>query len=288
MVKPDYSYRELDQLIFEVLRKAEAFLQGRHEGLKTGIGITFSHYRQYMPGDDLRTLDWKMYARTGKFYVKMSEVETNLRIKLIVDATSSMLQPVGDSTKWAYLQKFLAGFIYVAHKSGDRLDLQWVGGTDEQEIRRLDISHWQNLAVKVFSTNPSGNDSSGEKEISWKNMLPDAEEEVVILTDGYDDRFKKFVQKYSTQKKHITFLHVLSPEELDLDYNYESFEDLETGKILTTSTSKARQVYLKNMDEFVSGWKDLCYSNGANYRQLKLNDDPVKLLFEFLTGKDRI
>ncbi|MCX2746122.1 DUF58 domain-containing protein [Mangrovivirga sp. M17] len=288
MVKPGYSYRELDQLIFEIQRKAEAFLQGRHEGLKTGIGITFSHYRQYMPGDDLRTLDWKMYAKTGKFYVKMSEIETNLRLKLIVDATSSMLHPVGDSTKWNYIQKFLAGFIYVAHRSGDRLNLQWVGGTDEQVIRKLDISHWQNLAVKIFSTSPSGNDSTGEKEITWKHMLPDAEEEVVILTDGYDDRFKKFIEKYSTPKKHITLLHVLSPEELELNYNYESFQDLETGKILTTSTNKAKGEYLKKLNKFIAEWKEVCYSNGADYRQLILSDDPVKLLVEFLTGKHRI
>ncbi|NMM48426.1 DUF58 domain-containing protein [Marinigracilibium pacificum] len=284
MVEDNISYRELDQLILNVQRRVEAFLQGRHEGLKTGTGITFSHYRQYMPGDDLRMLDWKMYAKTGKYYVRMSEVETNLRIRLIVDCSASLGHQFNGTTKWEYLSVFIAGLIYVSHKNGDRLNLQWFGGTDEQKLRKLDISHWQHLASIVLSTKPKGSQKDLESEINWKDFNPDIEEEILIVTDGYDDRIKDFIKNHSTSKKHYTLVHTLAPNELDGLFERDSLRDLESGTIVTTSVNNFQSDYLKEFNEFIREWKDFCHSYKVRYYQLKIDNDPIKSLIQFLNG----
>jgi uncharacterized protein (DUF58 family) len=88
-----------------------------------GSGLEFSQYRGYEPGDDLRLLDWKMLARSGRYYIKQSEIDTHINVKFIVDASKSMLHQEGQVSKMEYANVLVASLAHLAHRQGDAVGL---------------------------------------------------------------------------------------------------------------------------------------------------------------------
>src|ERR1044071_4580970 len=101
----------------------EGFMSGSNRSQSIGIGYEFSQYRSYEPGDDLRLLDWKMYARSERYYIKQSEVETNITVKFILDASKSMEYREGGLNKLLFAKVMAAALAYLARKQSDTYGL---------------------------------------------------------------------------------------------------------------------------------------------------------------------
>ncbi len=99
------------------------FLAGSHHSRKRGAGLEFSQYRSYQPGDDLRQLDWKMFARSDRYYIRESEIETNLRVQLVIDASNSMNYEEAGLSKITYAKLLIACLGYLAAQHGDEVSL---------------------------------------------------------------------------------------------------------------------------------------------------------------------
>ncbi|NND77585.1 MAG: DUF58 domain-containing protein, partial [Flavobacteriales bacterium] len=93
----------------------EGFLSGLNHSRRVGPGMEFSQFRSYQSGDDLRLLDWKMLARSGRYYIKQSEIETNISVKFILDASKSMLHEEDGLSKMDYIRVLVASLGYLAH-----------------------------------------------------------------------------------------------------------------------------------------------------------------------------
>jgi uncharacterized protein (DUF58 family) len=109
------------ELIARVI--VEGFMSGSNKSQSVGVGQEFSQYRNYQPGDDLRQLDWKMFARTERYYIKEAEIETNITVKFMLDASRSMAYSEGDVSKLQYAKVMMAALAYLARKQGDTFGL---------------------------------------------------------------------------------------------------------------------------------------------------------------------
>lgn len=101
----------------------DGYLSGLNHSRRVGPGMEFSQYRGYEPGDDLRLLDWKMLARSGRYYIKQSEVETNIAVKFILDSSKSMLHEENGLTKMDYVRVLVASLAYLSQNQGDAVGL---------------------------------------------------------------------------------------------------------------------------------------------------------------------
>ncbi|RYZ81461.1 MAG: DUF58 domain-containing protein, partial [Moraxellaceae bacterium] len=101
----------------------DGFMNGINKSTIKGPGLEFSQYRSYQPGDDLRTLDWKMFARSDRYYIRESEVETSISVRFVIDASASMNHSDGDFTKMDYVRYLTACLAYLANLQGDATGL---------------------------------------------------------------------------------------------------------------------------------------------------------------------
>src|SRR5215213_9203452 len=101
----------------------EGFMSGSNKSQAIGIGQEFSQYRNYEPGDDLRQLDWKMYARSERYYIKQADVETNITVRFMIDASRSMAYEEGGISKMLYAKVMTAALAYLARKQSDAFGL---------------------------------------------------------------------------------------------------------------------------------------------------------------------
>ena len=101
----------------------DGYLSGLNRSRRVGAGLEFSQYRGYEPGDDLRLLDWKMLARSGRYYLKQSEVETHIAVKFILDSSKSMLHKENEISKMDYAKVVIASLAYLAQNQGDAVGL---------------------------------------------------------------------------------------------------------------------------------------------------------------------
>ncbi len=101
----------------------DGFMSGINKSTVKGQGLEFSQYRSYQPGDDLRSLDWKMFARSDRYYIRESEIETNIAVRFLVDASASMNHADGEMTKIEYARYLVASLAYLANLQGDAIGL---------------------------------------------------------------------------------------------------------------------------------------------------------------------
>ena len=113
----------------------EGFMSGSNKSQAIGYGQEFSQYRNYEPGDDLRQLDWKMYARSERYFIKQAEIETNITVKFIIDASNSMSYSEQQVSKLMYAKMISAALAYVARKQGDKFGLYTVNNKHLSIVR---------------------------------------------------------------------------------------------------------------------------------------------------------
>ncbi len=231
---------------------------GKKRSGKLGTGMEFSQYRPYSQGDDLRQLDWKMYARTDKFYIKQSEVETNVDVTFIIDTSRSMLY---EESNWSKLEfaKMLAGVLgYVAMENGD-----WIGVSDAVSMKSgNDSRHWirflnmlQNLPISENFVEPYVENRR-------------AKELFVVISDLYDqdDRMKAFIQTLKSPRNEVIVFQPVGEKERELDFgNAVKMKDLETGETIQLNSESYRSTY---QTQFEAWERDLAHDflvNGIDF-----------------------
>ena len=135
------SLAALDDLELLARTVVEGFLSGQHLLPQAGFGIEFSQYRSYNPGDDLRRIDWKAFGRSDRFYVREAEVERDVTVRFVLDATGSMAHEESGLSKIDYGRMLVAALAYLASRQGDRLRLHLVSGCSQS------ASNWAAVAV---------------------------------------------------------------------------------------------------------------------------------------------
>ncbi len=267
----------------------EGFMSGSNKSQSVGAGQEFSQYRSYQPGDDLRQLDWKMFARSERYYIKQSEIETNITVKFILDASQSMAYKENELTKFQYGRVMIAALAYLARKQSDTFGLYAVNDKNFKIVQpRFEQQQFLRFLNELVNLKSEG---------TWKNagieQLYDhhAKEIVVFVTDLYDEDgdILNFISRLKTPRNEVIVFHLIGKHEADFDFDGSfTFEDLETGVRTKANTLVQQKEYSERVKHWLHQSRHWMLEKQINYQLVYIDETVEKVLRDFLTIRKRL
>ncbi len=268
----------------------EGFLTGLHRSPFHGFSVEFSEYRQYTPGDDPRYVDWKLYARTDRFYLKRYREETNLRCYLLVDLSKSMSFGSGAITKVDYAKTCAATIAYFLWLQRDAVGLVTFDNAIGDVLPpRYRAGHLHRLMMLLErATGGESTDLIAPLEQIAKTAPKRGV--VILISDVLApvEAVKTRMGYLRSQGHDVILLRVLDPAEIEFEFTKESlFEDLETGRQLYVDPKSIRASYLQKFEAHSAELRRACDGLGVDLVNLR-TDQPLELaLFDFLSARAR-
>ena len=221
---------ELSRLEATLRRETDSRRQGEQRSPNVGEGLTFSDYRRYTPGDDVRLIDWRVHARTDEYFIKQYEAERDLTVHILVDASASMAYGDGDAHKFEFAAKVGLAFAYVAAAGHDTFRIATIGEEVDRLDRRRSTRGELLRLLEVFNgIEPDGRtDFRGALE-SYAATI-NSRSLVVIVSDFLEDPDAIEDGLAAVGDSDVLLIHTVAPEERDPDATGDTvFEDPETG-----------------------------------------------------------
>ena len=265
----------------------EGFMSGSNKSQSVGAGQEFNQYKNYQPGDDLRQLDWKVFARSERYYIKQSEIETNITVKFILDASQSMAYEEDGLSKLQYAKVTTAALGYLARKQSDTLGLFTVNDKritvvqprfeQQQFIRFLN----ELIHLKSEGTWRKGNGMEQLFDHHGKEMI-------VFITDLYDEAedLHKFITQLKTSRNEVIVFHLMGKHETEFDFTGSfTFEDLETGARTKADTLLQRKDYSQRIQHWLGNSRKWMLEKQINYQLVFINEPVDIVLRKFLHAR---
>ncbi len=263
----------------------EGFWSGIHRSPYHGFSVEFTEYRAYTPGDDLRYLDWQLYARSDRYYIKKFEDETNLRCHLLVDNSRSMTFGSLDWTKAGYANTLAATLAWFLHQQGDAVGLL----TFDQQIReylpaRNRAGHLRNLMLALEKP-PSGSATDLASPLKRMAEIIHKRSLMVLVSDllAPIDALEKQLGVLAASGHELMVFQLLDPAETSFAYDQPVvFKDVESDRELFIDPRAAKDAYLKKLTAHNEAVQSVCHKLCVGYRRLS-TDQPMELaLYDFL------
>jgi uncharacterized protein (DUF58 family) len=265
--------------------------RGIHKGSRQsshfGSSLEFSDFRVYQPGDDVRQIDWNVYGRTQKHYIKRFLDEQELSIAIYLDSTSSMRQI---QSKWEFAKQLAALLSYVVLASEDRLIFSPVASSNLQTVRRKGSVSSRRTYVEILQLEES--DQTGDFITSLQNTVSKNQQLSILITDGLEtlDRVEALLKKLSSLKQEIWFFQVLSSDEISPSYLGDlKLIDSESDVAVNVSMNPSIITeYEKRLKEHNQGLERLCRRFGGHYIPVSDEDNFQSILFHELPSRGLI
>lgn len=270
----------------------EGFLTGLHKSPYHGFSVEFAEHRQYMPGDPIRHIDWKIYAKSDRFYVKMYEEETNLRGYLLVDSSASMgYASPGQITKLRYGSYLAAAMAYLMINQQDSVGLLTYGvGVNRFIPPRAVKTHLKVLYSELESLKAqAGTDT--RKSLQELADRIHRRGLIILISDLMDDPQGVLTSlKHFRHKKHeVIVFHVLDPYEKEFPFRDESgFIDMETGREVLTQPWEIAKDYRRKFGEWQESYARLCRENRIDYVPIDTSVPFDRSLLAYLEKRKRL
>lgn len=262
----------------------EGFMSGSNKSQSIGTGQEFSQYRSYEPGDDLRQLDWKIYARSERYYIKQAEIETNITVKFMIDASHSMAYNENHLTKLQYAKVLVAALAYLARKQSDAFGLFTVNNKNIHIVQpRFEQQQFIRFLNELISVKSEG---TWRKSSDLGYLLGyHGKEMILFISDLYDEAgdLLHFISRLKTPRNEVIVFHVVGDHEMKLDFEGSfSFQDLETKAIRRVDTTDQRLAYIHRVEEWIKRSRLWMYERQIAYHLVRLSDPFEKSLRDFL------
>jgi uncharacterized protein (DUF58 family) len=258
----------------------DGFLAGLHRSPRKGFSVEFADFRPYMPGDDLRYIDWKIAARSDRWVVKQYEEETNLRATIVLDVSRSMawsgaqLHPIRPAsapvplTKLAYAERLTAALALLLLRQRDAVGLVRFDDRVRTAIPpRARRGQWRRV-VAALDEPGAGHASSAADALSQAARLISRRGMVVLISDLLIDlpAVERAVRGLRAVGHDVTVLHIMDPAERDLAVSAEAvFVDPETSLEVPASTADVRAAYRTTVDQVLGEWRTAFAAAGVAY-----------------------
>jgi len=267
----------------------DGFMNGYNKSTVKGPGLEFSQYRSYQPGDDLRWLDWRMFARSDRYYIRESEIETSISVRFLVDASASMNHDDGGVKKIDYARFLTASLAYLANLQGDAIALNvFQDGSLFSLPSKQDPQHLQRLYYQLQQIQPAG---TFTKPIHYKELFAGTgrKELLIFITDMYQagDELTKLLDTLAALKHEVIVFHLMGQNELDFDFKgYTTLEDLETGQTIPVNT-QAKKQYQQTLEQHLSDLRMQLLGKHIVYKMLSTAKPLDEALREFLVQRNK-
>ncbi len=263
----------------------EGYLSGMHRSPFFGQSVEFVQHREYVAGDDIRHLDWKVWSKTDRFYIKQFEAETNLRAMIVVDVSESMHYGNGPLNKYEYACTAAACLGYMLMKQGDSTGLM----TFDSAIRRSLPAGSSDMHLDGFirSLDASKPDAKTDTYHILKRVAESSPARglVIIFSDLLCDREPLFkgLQMLRHRRHDVMIFHILDDDELNFPFaGTTRFEGMEELPQLTCDPRALRDGYLEALQEYLVELRRGCSKYGIDYTQIRTSDYLDAVLSKFL------
>ena len=263
----------------------EGFMSGLHRSPYHGFSVEFTDYRQYTTGDDLRYLDWKLFARQDRYYIKRFEDETNLRCYLLVDASKSMGFGSGEFNKFEYAKTMAATLAWFLNHQRDAVGLVTFGDQIVDMIPpRFRAGHLRRLMV-MLENSTSGKSTDLAAPLEQVAQTVSKRGLVILISDllAPVEQFQKNLSYLRSRGHDVVILRTLDPAEVDFNFDQATmFQDLETGREIYVDPQSAAGEYKKRFQEHEATIEKTCDDLGIDFFQIKTDQPLETALFNLL------
>ncbi|QDV44730.1 VWA domain containing CoxE-like protein [Stieleria neptunia] len=285
-LRPEVTQR-IRRMELTARRVVEGFLSGMHRSPYFGQSIEFLQHRQYNTGDELRHIDWKVYARQDRLHIKQYEEETNLRLTLLVDRSASMSYGEGETNKFDYSASIAASLAYLALRQKDACGVI----TFDTEVRDIvpAKSNQQQLARILAMLDQVGADGRTDLIRVAKQVGQAIPRRglVLIVSDLLGiDSLVEGMRVLRSRGHDVALFHVLHDDEIEFPFNGATrFEGLESDDMLNCNPRALRQGYVEALDQFLNATRKACGRLSIDYIQVRTSDPLDALLARFLSHR---
>ncbi len=268
----------------------EGSFTGMHKSPHRGSSVEFAQYRKYVAGDDIKNVDWKIYAKTDRFYIKEFEADTNLRCHLVIDCSASMGFKGKHGSKLDFSKRLAATLAQLLIQQGDAVGLQCFTETVTKDIpARGSPKHLRNIFDVIGSITPSG-------KTDIVKVLHDLAEKIrrramiLVFSDFFTDidALLDCFQHMRYRKHDLAIFHLMDPEELNFEFERSiRFQDMESSFSVVTEPAVIKNDYLKEVNHFLDRMMLGCSEFHVDYRFTNLSRPYDQILSEFLLSRQR-
>lgn len=264
----------------------DGFMHGQHRSMRKGSSLDFAEHRSYQPGDDLRRIDWRVYGRTDRFYIKEYDADTNASVLFAVDTSGSMNYGSGTVTKFAYARMLAASLAWLSQAQGDRVGLATF--TESLvDVIPPSVRHLQRMLHTLAATSASGT-SKLVPSIEKLGLLSQRAGIIALVTDCYEhpEALGRAVDALRMHGHDLIVFHVVDPAERDLPGDDDTtFEDAESGSLMPLKPRALRDKYRALVGEHFGALQSRFTAAGADYVRLDTNEPLDRALHAYLDAR---
>ena len=266
----------ISRLELRARQVVEGFVSGLHRSPYFGQSMEFAQHREYVAGDDLRRIDWKLWSRSDRYYLKQFEEDTNVRVVLVVDGSESMQFGTGPLNKFEYARTVAAAISMLILKQHDSVGLSIFDSVIRSQIPASSRNNHLQAILAGLEVQPAGGKTDILGVLRKVNESLTRRSIVVLLSDMFcarEDLFKG-LQLLRQRKHEVIALHVMDDEELEFRYSGTmQFEGLEKAGKLTCDPAALRAGYLKALESFLDVIRRRCAGSGIDYRLIRTSEN---------------
>jgi len=269
----------------------EGYIIGQHKSPFHGFSVEFAEHRAYGPGDEIRHVDWKLYGKTDRYFVKQYEEETNLRAYILLDTSRSMEYTSSKISKLDYGNYLSAALAYLMINKQDGVGLTLFDNQIQKFIPPRSKPSHINTILTHLDTIGSGKDTN--VGIVLHEMAERIKKRglVILISDLFDEteNIIKGLKHFRHNKQEIIVFHIMDRKELDFNFtNRTKFKDMETDEQITTEPWKIRKIYQQSIRSYQDELRLRCREQKIDYVPLFTDQNLDLALNEFLKKRQRL
>ena len=271
----------------------EGFVTGQHRSPYNGIAVEFASHREYVPGDETRHIDWKVWSKTDRLYIKEYEEETNLKCMILVDASKSMRYGDRSANRWSKYDYAATAAASLAHLLQRQQDAVGLITFNTKILTNLppstNPSHLKQILHELEQTEPDDKTDVSDVFLKLAGQIQQRGM-VVLFSDLFVDRadLSKVLAQLRVRKQEVVVFHVMHDDELTFPFQDNTlFRGLEVEMELHTEPRALRRSYLEVVNRFIEDVKKECAAHGIDYVLMNTKDPLDAVLATYLTFRQR-
>jgi uncharacterized protein (DUF58 family) len=278
----------IDNLELVARGVVDGFISGLHRSPMLGMSVDFAAHRAYLPGDDVRRIDWRLFARTDRLYIKEFEADTNTSLQLLLDISASMDYGSAALSKLDYAKYLAASLAYLSRRQRDRIGLVTFAD-DIVEVIPPSLRHYH-MVLHALDRAAAGGAGKYLEPLAKIALNLGRRGLVVLISDLYDtpERLLGAVNQLRVRGNDLIVFHLLDPLELSLELgDISSVEDLESGDVLPIETAQYRERYRRLLEDHRTALQSGFGASRIDYIFADISQPLDSILFRYLCERER-
>lgn len=289
LLKPEVIER-IESLNLRAKLVVEGFLVGLHQSPFHGFSLEFREHRPYYPGDPINRIDWKLFGRTDRFYLRKYQAETNLSAYILLDISKSM--DYGENlTKFEYARTLAASLSYLLLHQNDSVGLVLFDSRIKNMLPpRSKIAHLKRILTELEKASADGKTSISRVLHDFASILK-KRSLIILLSDllGNPEGVIRYLKILRARKNEAIVFHILHPDEVNFNFSQQAlFRDMEDKTTLPVNPAVIKEVYLRRFKEFTEEYRTGFLKNSIDYNRINTDISYIRALSAYLEKRKKL